>query len=141
MPVRVADKKPDEGADKKAFAAAFILKCAAAGITAPDRIIAAAIRETETVKRAAYGAETLGSVLGSAATLPLIGSVGLPLAAGFAAGGIGGKMRNEADVDDAETMRMQAAANAYRRRAALAQAHAQVRKLIATDPSKYVSLS
>jgi hypothetical protein len=145
------DPKPDAGdatAEKKAFAAAFILKCAAAGITDPGAVAAAAEAALEAtrrmVKRAVPGGETAGDLvgrLGGAALLaPVVGSVGMPMVGGFALGGLAAGAKNQADTDDAETMRIAAQSNAYRRRAALAAAHAQVRKLLVSDPSKYVQI-
>lgn len=140
LPMRASDPKPDD-TDKRAFAAAFILKCAAAGITDPKDVARVA---TEMVKRAIAGSETAGSVLGGAGSaalmLPLIGSVVAPAVAGSAVGALGGHAKNKMDEDDAETMRLSAQANAYRRRAAAAAAHDQVRKLLSSDPNKYVVL-
>ena len=137
---------------KEAFAAAFLAKCAAAGLTTPDQIKAAAENlaaalEGRPQKRASVIdilTKPTGAVLGTAAGLaplvPLVGSVGLPVAAGLTAGGVFAGMRNRADADDADTLRMKAVANAYRRRADEARLHNQVKALVASDPRKYVAI-
>jgi hypothetical protein len=138
--------KKDESEEKRAFAAAFIVKCASAGVTDPNEIVAVAMAEiaylrSGAVKRAEYGLDTTGNILGRAAALPLIGSVGLPLGVGMAGGYLAGGARNAADDDDAETLRIRATAHAFRRRAALAKADNQVRQLVATDPKRFIPLS
>jgi hypothetical protein len=89
-------------------------------------------------KLAAVG---VGDILGGATGLAALGgAAGLAIPAGLAYGGgrLLGSARNQMDVDDAETLKLKAEANAYRRRAAEAQLGAQVRKIVASDPKKYV---
>lgn len=122
------DVKPSE--EKRAFVLAFLSKCASEGLTTPKQIAAAA------EKLAGIG-DILGGATGAVA---LGGAAGLaiPAALGYAGGRTVGAARNQMDVDDAETMKLKAEANAYRRRAAEAQLGAQVRKIVASDPKKYV---
>lgn len=129
LPERVDGGDDDE---KKAFAAAFILKCAAAGLTTPAQVAAAARGLIKT----AVGPE-LGSLAGYAAAVPLAGTVVAPALLGGFGGALAGSAMNQTDKDDAKALRISAEANAYRRRAALAAAHAQVRKLLASDPKRY----
>jgi hypothetical protein len=124
-------KKSADETERDAFAAAFVLRCAELGITDPGTV---AKRAEDTLSN------LLGNVAGKAALLPLLGSVGLPIVGGFGVGGLAAKARNQMDTDDAESLRLSAQANAYRRRAAVAAAHAQVRKLIAADPKSYVAM-
>jgi len=135
LPERVK-KKPEPGkddAEKKAFVTAFLAKCAADGLTTPKQIADAA-------EKLAGFSDVLGGTTGAIA---LGGAAGLaiPTALGYAGGRAAGAARNQMDVDDADTMRLQAEANAYRRRAAEARLGAQVRKIVAADPKKYVVLS
>lgn len=128
-----AKKTKDDVEEKKAFVVAFLAKCAADGLTTPRQIADAA-------EKLAGAGELLGGVTGG---VLLGGAAGLaiPTALGYAGGRVAGVARNQMDVDDAETMRLKAEANAYRRRAAEARLGAQVRKIVATDPKKYVVLS
>jgi hypothetical protein len=133
LPERVKKPEKDDSEEKKAFIVAFLTKCAADGITTPKQIADAA-------EKLAGAGDLLGGVTGG---VLLGGAAGLaiPTALGYAGGRAAGAARNQMDVDDAETMRLKAEANAYRRRAAEARLGAQVRKIVATDPKKYVVLS
>ena len=120
LPERVHPK--DDAAEKKAFVAHFLLKCAAAGVTDPEGVAWAAEALLAGVeKRAVDPLGAAGSLLGGAAGLavipPVLGMAAFP-AAGYLAGGALASARNQMDEDDAKTMRLAATANAYRRRAA-----------------------
>lgn len=123
-------KTKDDAEEKKAFVLAFLSKCASDGLTTPRQIADAA------EKMAGIG-DVLGGATGAVA---LGGAAGLaiPTALGYAGGRAVGSLSNRADADDAETLKLRAEANAYRRRAAEAQLGAQVRKIVAADPKKYV---
>lgn len=147
-PVKTAPTPAEKAAadlEFRAFAADFLTKCAAAGITDPATVLAAARQANRFVKSAFIGSETaatgLGGVGGALALAPVLGSIGIPMIGGGLLGMAAGSAKNQMDTDDTATLRTAAQANAYRRRAAAAAADAQVRKLIATDPSKYVRLS
>lgn len=139
LPARV---KKDEDTDKKAFAVAFVVKCAAAGVTDPEAVAALAEELASTVEAdARIKAADWSSVLGQSVTWPMVaGTVGLPLVGGYALGRVGAAARNQADRDDASSLRLAAQANAYRRRAEEAKLQAQVRKLVESDPKNYVVL-
>jgi len=135
-------KEAADDLEKKAFVASFVLACAKQGITSPEAVAKAAERLVTVVKQAAEKQATGESVPGTIANIglntALLGTVGLPLFLGGSAGWLAGKMRNQSDTDDAELLRIQAEANAYRRRAAQSKTDAQVRKVVASDPKKYV---
>jgi len=140
-------KSADEEAfEKQAMTAAFILHCAHQGITSPDAVAQAAEKFATDMEARAKSAlagdlaHNVGSLLGGLTTTAAIGTGVIPLTLGFAGGaGVGG-LKNQMDIDDAAVMRMAAEANAYRRRAAAAKTHAQVRKLLASNPTKYVPI-
>lgn len=136
------EHKKDKETEKKAFVAAFLLKCAAEGITAPGQVARAAEQLVTTLrtKQAEGGFSVPGILGGMALAGPLLGSVALPTLGGYVGGHVGGLAHNKLDEDDFRTLALNAEANAYRRRAALAKTHAQVRQLLASDPSKYVVL-
>lgn len=133
-------EKTDTDTEKKAFVAAFVIKCAAAGITSPGAVVDAARRATAAIKAASAGS-VVGDVAGGLTGTALLGSVGLPAAAGALVGAGAGMMVNQTDVDDAKVLRLRAEANAYRRRAALAVANEKVRKLVNNSPGNYVVVS
>lgn len=124
--------------EKKAFVARFLLKCAAAGLTTPGEIAAAA---EAMAKSADVFGDLAGRVAGLGTLAPIVGSVGLPLLGGFGLGSLAAKAKNQADTDDADALRLRAEANAYRRRAAEAKTHAQVKQMVSGSPGKYVVLS
>lgn len=139
LPEHVDDKA------KKAFVCAFLLKCAAAGVTDPKAVAEAAERYAAGLTKAALVGDIVkgtGSAVGGLGGLGLIGaglgSVVLPGVVGAGVGTMAASTRNRMDEDDADALRLAAEANAYRRRAAEAKLHAQVRQLVASDPSKYV---
>lgn len=138
---KLPERKTDD-AEKKAFVSEFVLACARRGITAPADVAAAAEKfAAELEKRAGAGdaaGGVLGAGLGAIGTTAALGSVVLPLTVGFGAGNVLSKMRNQADTDDADVMRLHAEANAYRRRLAENKTQGQVRKLLASDPKRYV---
>lgn len=141
------EKKADDGLEKRAFVASFVLGCARAGVTDPGAVARLAVKFAAAVEagmtKAALGegvGGAAGGLLGGLTTTGVIGSIGLPLTLGFAGGTIGGKIRNQTDEDDAEVLRLAAEANAYRRRAAEAKMNHQVRKLLASDPKKYIQI-
>lgn len=133
-------KKPPTEPEKAAFYAAFLAKCATVGLTAPAQVADAA----EALVKAANGFETLGQMLGgipgTLATTATLGSVGLPLVAGAGIGALAAGGANQADREDKEVLRRTAAANAYRRQADAARLHAHIKRLVASDPKKYVPL-
>lgn len=142
LPEKVKKKKPQgedttvptattETDEKKAFVLMFLAKCAAAGLTTPAQIAAAA------EKVAAAGMETLGAI-GGIGALGAAAGLAFPAAAGYAGGRALGAAGNAMDQDDAESLKIKAEANAYRRRAAEARLNAQVRKIVSADPTKYV---
>lgn len=118
---------------KKAFVLAFLSKCAAEGIMDPAEIA------VEAEKLATVG-DVFGKLTG---TMALGGMLGLaaPTVAGYAGGRLMGAAGNAMDRDDEDSLKIRAEANAYRRRAAEARLGAQVRKIVASDPRKYVVLS
>lgn len=135
LPEHVDDKA------KKAFVCTFLLKCAAAGVTDPKAVAEAAERYAAGLTKAALTDELLkgtGSALGLGLIGAGLGSVVLPGVVGAGVGTMTASTRNRMDEDDADALRLAAEANAYRRRAAEAKLHAQVRQLVASDPSKYV---
>lgn len=140
-------KKLPEHVEKKAeerrrFVTAFLVKCARAGLTTPAQLAEAAEGlAAVTTKRATVLGDLAGKAVGLGSWAPLVGSVGLPLALGFGVGGLAAGAKNQADTDDSEVLRLRAQANAYRRRAAEAKTHAQVRQLVGANPNQYVVLS
>ena len=135
-------KKPvDKVEEKKAFAASFILKCAAAGITSPEAVAKVAETFVANLEKQALlngvGGSVAGGAVGLASLLPVLGTVVAPALLGYSGGMLAGSAKNQMDHDDAESLRIRAEANAYRRRAALAKTHAEVRKLVESNPSKY----
>lgn len=134
---------PEHVKHKKAFIAGFLLKCAAEGITDPLVIAERAEILAASREKMAEGGTALGNALGGVAgAVGLGGALGiaLPTALGYGLGRTGGVIRNQADSDDAETLRMAAMANAYRRRAAEARQNAQVQKIIESDPKHFVRI-
>lgn len=135
-----ADKQAADAHARRAFAAAFILKCAAAGVTDPARVAALAEGLIKRADGLGGALDAVGRTAGGLAVTAGIGSVGLPLALGGMGGALAGAIHNQADKRDLDTLRLQAQAAAYQRQAAAAAAHARVRQLVATDPSKYVAV-
>lgn len=137
---KLPDKVDDEPEAKKAFVRAFLLKCAAAGLTEPEQIAAAAVKAAEGGVLGFLG-DTTKAVGGVAAGLapwgPLLGHAA-PLVAGAGLGVAAGTAKNQMDRDDTKVMRLAALANAYRRRTAEARTNAEVRKVVESDPSRYV---
>lgn len=128
-------KKPAEAdaEEKKAFVVAFLAKCASVGLTTPVQIAYAA-------EKLAGIADVAGGVTGAMLAGGAAG-IAIPTAIGYAGGRAVGAAGNRMDEDDADALRLRAEANAYRRRAIEARLGAQVRKIVATDPKKYVVLS
>lgn len=145
-PLPAHKKKPDDAkteAHKKAvFVAQFLLKCAAAGVTDPAAVAVRADAFAAALEKAAADpAGVLSGAAGALAGVPVaagLAGLALPALGGYLAGGGIGAARNQLDATDAEVLRRQALAHAYRRRAAEAKVNAQVRQLAAADPSKYV---
>jgi hypothetical protein len=154
-------KKPAEAdaEEKKAFVVAFLSKCASAGLTTPKQIAAAAEKlaaelpgydqppvgfapgmdKQNSVRKTAGIGDVAGGVTGAMLAGGAAG-IAIPTILGYAGGRAIGAAGNRMDRDDAESLRLRAEANAYRRRAIEAQLGAQVRKIVATDPKKYVVL-
>ncbi len=143
LPERVGGKpKPGDNAEKKAFVRAFLIKCAVSGVTTPAAIAAAAETYAAYVKAAGAGdvlGSLTGAITGAASYGPAVG-VAAPLVGGAALGALAGGTMNQSDKDDAKTLRLAAIANAYRRRAAEAKTTSQVRRVLESDPSRYVVL-
>lgn len=122
------------------FVVSFLAKCAASGVTTIPGLIAAANSATQ---KQADDAGVLSRLAGTAAGLPVASAtlgLAIPAIGGYFAGGAMGKARNQLDMDDQDTMRLAALANAYRRRTQDAKTNTQVRKIVASDPSKYIPL-
>lgn len=131
--------------DKKAFAAAFLLKCAADGVTDLNAIAtrAEALADQLEAKAANDSPSMLGRAAGFGTGATLLGAgLGLAIPAGLGyLGGAGTALaRNQMDTDDADSLRTAALANAYRRRAAEAKMNAQVQKLVESNPGQYVRI-
>lgn len=142
LPKGPAPKKDDgEKAEpeKAAFYAAFLAKCAAAGLTTPEQVADAAEGLAKAAFTEALG-DLFGKALGAWPTAAAFGSVVAPAAAGAVGGALVAGGANRTDKDDRELLRLTAATNAYRRQADAARLHAQVKRLVASDPRKYVPL-
>lgn len=135
-------KSLPEKVKKQAFVANFLLRCAARNITDPAAVAVAAEKYASELEKAAdYGMSTLGDLAGRVAGVGALGAaagIGLPLLGGYAAGQLGGAAHNQVDTDDAESLRIAALANAYRRQAVAAKMQSQVRDLVDKNPGKYV---
>jgi len=137
-------KLPEHVRKKQAFVASFLLRCAKSGLTTPEQIAVEAEKYAACLEKAAEESSLGSSLLGHVAGLGSLGlaaGVAAPIVAGYAGGRLAGSAHNQIDTDDAESLRIAALANAYRRRAAEAKLNAQVRDFVATDPSKYTVLS
>lgn len=130
--------------EKKAFVASFLLRCAKAGKTTPAEIAVEAEKyAAEMEKRASTGGDILSSMGDAAGRVTGFGALGAtlglaaPLGIGYLGGQLTGVARNQIDTDDAESLRVAALANAYRRRAAEAKMQSQVRDLVSSNPGQY----
>lgn len=133
LPARVSD-------DKKAFVRAFLLKCAAAGITEPAAIAVAAEKFAADgfFGMLGDGAKAVGGVAAGIAPYgPILGHLA-PVVGGFGLGVGGAAIHNQMNRDDSKVMRLAAIANAYKRRTAEANTNAEVRKVVESDPRRYV---
>lgn len=138
---KLPEKKTDEH-KKKAFVLGLLLKCASEGRATPGAVreLAEAMLKEAQIPGAESFGQALGWGAGAAPSLALLGTVGIPLAAGAGAGGVYAAARNSADAEDEQTVRLRALANAYRRKADEARVHAQVKELVAKHPRDLIPL-
>lgn len=145
-------KHKKHATDKQAFVDALLAVCAKNNIDDPIKIAAVANQITAVLtelnaKQAVFdgvisgGASALGHALGMGAegikTLATIGTVGLPLAAGAGIGLGAAKLRNASDEEDIESLRREAIARAYKRKAEEMRVRQQAQELQESDPNKY----
>ena len=121
---------------RQEFKVAFLTRCAAAGLT-PDQVADAAEEMADTLSKTAFvgeaaraagglfnaGSKALGVGVGWG--LPI--AIMAPLAAGYGAGHLAGRLRSTADDADPEEVKRQELIDEYRRQTALARRHREAR--------------
>lgn len=160
LPERISDEKDETEADttakkikaKKAFVEHFIKTCAAHGINSLEDVAyfaetLKALVEHTNIKEAGDGgaASTLGSAAGTVAggaaeglkTTAMLGSLLLPFVGGAGVGLLWGHGRNAADTDDIDSLRQEAMARAYARKAKELKLRQQALALQSDHPDKF----
>lgn len=142
LPAHKHKKKPS----KKAFIEAFAAGCVRDGLDPAG--VAARAASLLGVKKADdpvsglghFAGQTLGGLKDLGINGFLLGTIGLPAAAGTMTGLIGGHMHNQADAADLDARRRLALARVYQRKADELAARRDAQKLETSQPNKYVVL-
>lgn len=128
------------------FKAGFFLRCAEEGLSPEDiECRAKQAADPTLISRITAALKGIGSglspVVGKATDVGLAAAVGAPVALGLGGGWLAGKLRNQSDVQDTDTIKAEGLLSEYRRLADEAEQKAHMKRLQDKHPGELIQLS